>query len=329
MIRPTHYAFASALPAIAAALALSSTSLAAQTAQPVTNQPTTTVTPQPAPAPVPPPVTDPTPATPDASTTATTSDDSPAPAAKTVKTRTVSRTTHTVVARPAPTHSAAARSAPTHVAAAPAAPAPPPPAQPINSQSAAAPVVDMTAKPANQPAAAQRPSTRADETLLIAAGALALLVLAGAAYAVSRRRRRREEAWEDEWVDEPAAEHEAAIEHEPVAAAEVEPRHDPIFHDEQPEIVAPSAFAWDATHSSDREPGRDPDDDRLPGETWVQRAYRGPSANNPSVSLKNRLGRAAFFDKREREVAAGLAEPVNPDAGLPDGGVEESGRELA
>src|SRR5438445_9243337 len=119
MIRPTHHALASALPAIAAALALSSTSLAAHTAQPVTTQPTTTVTPQPAPTPAPPPVTDATPATPNESTTATTSDDSAAPGAKAVKTRTVNRTTHTVVARPAPTHSAAARSAPTHVAAAP------------------------------------------------------------------------------------------------------------------------------------------------------------------------------------------------------------------
>ena len=56
----------------------------------------------------------------------------------------------------------------------------------------------------------------------------------------------------------------------------------------------------------------------MPGETWVQRAYRGPSANNPSVSLRNRLRRAAFFDKRERDVAAGVAEPVEMDAGLPD-----------
>ncbi len=179
----------------------------------------------------------------------------------------------------------------------------------------------MTAKPANQPAATSRPSTHADETLPIAGGALALLALGGAAYAVSRRRR-RENAWRDEWVDEPATEHEAAVEHEPTAAAEMEPRHDAIVHEQQAEIVAPSAFAWDATQASRRKTDHDPDDDRLPGETWVQRAYRGPSANNPSVSLKNRLGRAAFFDKRERDVAAGLAEPVDADAGLPDARAE-------
>ena len=50
---------------------------------------------------------------------------------------------------------------------------------------------------------------------------------------------------------------------------------------------------------------------------------------NPSVSLKVRLRRAAFFDKRERDVAAGTAEPVEPDAGLPETMVEEQERELA
>jgi resuscitation-promoting factor RpfA len=186
----------------------------------------------------------------------------------------------------------------------------------------------MTAKPANQPAATSRPSKHVDETLPIAGGALvALLILGGLAYAISRRRG-REDAWEDEWVDEPVAEHETAIEHEPAAAAEIEPRHDQIVQDEQPEIVARSAFAWDATRSSEQA-DRDADDDRLPGETWVQRAYRGPSANNPSVSLKNRLGRAAFFDKRERDVAAGVAEPVGPDAGLPDAMTEDAQSETA
>ena len=328
MIRTAHHASASALPAIVAALALSSTPLAAQTTQPVTSEPTAATT-QPAPSSSPPPVTDGTPAAPDASATAPTSDTSPAPAAKTVKTRTVTRATHTVTARPAPIRSAAARSVPTHIAAAPAAPAPSPPAQPTNSQSAAAPAVDLTAKPANQPAAAPRASTRADETLPIAGGALvALLALGAAAYAVSRRRR-REQVWNDEWVDEPATEHHTDIDHEPAGVVAAEPPQDAMVREEQSEIAAPSAFAWDATTPTQREADRDLDDDRLPGETWVQRAYRGPSANNPSVSLKNRLGRAAFFDKREREVAAGLAEPVDADAGLPDGRAEGAEGELA
>lgn len=106
------------------------------------------------------------------------------------------------------------------------------------------------------------------------------------------------------------------------------PRHDPI-HEEQPAIVAPeaSAFAWG--NSAPAREAEDDGSDRRPGETWVERAYRGPSPANPSVSLKNRLRRAAFFDKRERDVAAGKAEPVETDAGLPDAMVEEQERELA
>lgn len=48
----------------------------------------------------------------------------------------------------------------------------------------------------------------------------------------------------------------------------------------------------------------------------------GPTTDNPSLSLKKRLKRAAFFDQREREVAAAEAEPVDADAGLPDRMVE-------
>ena len=53
-------------------------------------------------------------------------------------------------------------------------------------------------------------------------------------------------------------------------------------------------------------------------ESHVDRAMRGPTPDNPSLSLKKRLKRAAFFDQRERDVAAGEAEPVDADAGLPD-----------
>ena len=58
-------------------------------------------------------------------------------------------------------------------------------------------------------------------------------------------------------------------------------------------------------------------------ESHVDRAMSGPTTDNPSLSLKTRLKRAAFFDKREREVAEGDAEPVDPAAGLPEAGVEE------
>jgi hypothetical protein len=151
-------------------------------------------------------------------------------------------------------------------------------------------------------------------------GALALLALGGtAALLVGRRRRRREQ----EWADEQTMAYEPV---EPAAAPE------PVAEHEEPAAAA-SAFAWGNQPQAD-EPTRSSDatadeDDRRPGESWVDRAYRGPSANNPSVSLRNRLKRAAFFDKREREAAAGLAKPVDGSAGLPDAMVEEQERELA
>ncbi len=58
-------------------------------------------------------------------------------------------------------------------------------------------------------------------------------------------------------------------------------------------------------------------------ESYMDRAMRGPTPDNPSLSLKTRLKRAAFFDQREREVAEGTAEPLDPEAGLPEAGVEE------
>jgi hypothetical protein len=169
---------------------------------------------------------------------------------------------------------------------------------------------------------AQAQPAQKDDTLPIAAGgALAFLALGGAAVAMmrSRRRHEEEEIWVDEEAVQPVAEPEAAVHREAMAA------------EQQPLIVAPSAFAWGAEGAATAQPASvEPmveEDDRMPGESWVQRAYRGPTPNNPSVSLRNRLRRAAFFDKRERDVAAGRAEPVDMSAGLPDAMVEEQERE--
>ena len=195
--------------------------------------------------------------------------------------------------------------------------APAPAAAPAAPQSAVAPVVDLNTKPATAPAA--KPA-KSDNTIPILAGiALVLLALGTLVALLARRRRRRDE---EAWVyDEPVAE---TVTTEPVAAAEPER----VVHEEQPAIVAPSAFAWGEEPSKPRADQTVDEDDRMPGETWIQRAYRGPTPNNPSVSLKARLKRAAFFDKRERDVAAGKAEPVDMGAGLPDAVVEEE-RETA
>jgi hypothetical protein len=149
-----------------------------------------------------------------------------------------------------------------------------------------------------------------DSTLPIAGGALAFLAIGGAAVAMTRRRNEDEELVEE------------TAEQEPVAAPP-----EPVIHEEQPVIVGPSAFSWGESAGSQAATAEQ--GDRRPGETWVERAYRGPSADNPSVSLRTRLKRAAFFDKRERDVAAGVAEPVDTDAGLPEAMIEEQERELA
>jgi resuscitation-promoting factor RpfA len=310
------YARASALPAIAAALVLSSTPLSAQEVQPVTTEPPPAATAEPAPAPEATPVT--------TQTTTTTTEEPVTEAAPVARktTRTITRTTRTATAKPVPTARAVTpRTAASTIAPAAPVAAPAVPAAPAKSESAVAPVIDVNSPPAAAPTIAAAPPVKHDETLPIAAGgALALLALGGAGLALVKRRRRHEEAWIE---DEPT-------ENEPVALVAQGP--EPMVHEEQPALVAPSAFAWGnsrAETTRSAAPVADDGDDRMPGESWVERAYRGPTPNNPSVSLRARVKRAAFFDKREREVAAGTAKPVDMDAGLPEAMVEEQERELA
>jgi len=324
MTKAIRYARTSALPAIAAVLALSSTTSLAQQAQPTPSEPTTTTPPvTAAPSTPAPDEASPVAQTPSnspdssaASTTAPASSPRTAPV-KTSRSRAVARRAaaatapiaHTVIHK---SHSATASKS----SAPPAPPVAPPPA------------AAMAAKaPAQSPASA-KPSNRGNDTALeIGGGVLAILALGGAAVAIARRRRHEDE---DEWYEEHYEENHgepAATAEEPVEAIPVV-RQDPIF-EPQPALVAPeaSAFSW-----GDSKEGAAPSgdgSDRRPGETWVERAYRGPSPANPSVSLRNRLRRAAFFDKREREVAEGRAEPVEAGAGLPDGRSGDRVRELA
>ena len=55
-----------------------------------------------------------------------------------------------------------------------------------------------------------------------------------------------------------------------------------------------------------------------PDSSHFDAAMSGPTPGNPSLSLKKRLKRAAFFEQRERQVAAGMAKPLPLDAGLPE-----------
>lgn len=161
---------------------------------------------------------------------------------------------------------------------------------------------------------------------IAAIGVVALLIIAAAAFALMRRRRRVDE---ETWVeDEP-------MQYEPAETAMVdEPAPAPMIHEQEPPMVAPapSAFAWGndtPAQAADRPDETTVEDERQPGESWIERAYRGPSPSNPSVSLKARLKRAAFFDKRERDAAAGRAEPIDTSAGLPEALVEEQESETA
>jgi hypothetical protein len=185
---------------------------------------------------------------------------------------------------------------------------PAPPAETaMVAPAAAAPIVDArpleTAQVAPAPQAS-KPELKVDETaIMLGGGALALLALGGAGVALARRRRDEDE----EVMEETVADEPMTIEPERV------PRHDTV-HEEQPAIIAPSAFAWGNAQPAERSL----ETERRAGETWVERAYRGPTPDNPSLSLRKRLKRANFFDARERRVAAGKAAPVDADAGLPE-----------
>ncbi len=139
------------------------------------------------------------------------------------------------------------------------------------------------------------------------AAGLGLLALLGAG--AFMRRRKRHEADEYETVDyvEPAF---AAA---PVRAEPVQARAPRRL---EPELS--SAFNW-APPAMTAAPTHNPP--KAVGSTKVGRhveaAYAGPSADNPSLSLKTRIKRAAFFDQRERLVAKGKAVAVAPTAGLP------------
>jgi hypothetical protein len=303
--------------AIAAVLALFSTPTLAQDAGTTATQPVTTTPAVPPPAVDPVATPDPLAPAPDTSVTSTTKTTTTRTTAKRavraakpapVATRTVTRkvTTHTT---------APAATAP--VAAAPAA-APAPTAKP-------APVVDLSAKPATPPpqqTQSANPLAQLNRNeLLLGAGALALIALAAAAIAMRRRRLRIEE-------EEQAAQYEyepmtndpifdtqpASTAPEPELQLQQGPRHDPI-HDQQPAIVAPPMSAFAAANARPRETANG-DCEEL--ESWTERAKCGPTPDNPSQSLKKRLKRAAFFEQREREVAAGQAAPVDADAGLPE-----------
>ena len=187
-----------------------------------------------------------------------------------------------------------AKAAPARAEIATAAPEP----SPLDAQ----PIVPPLSAPIAEPTAATvEPATAMpndDLERAAFAGILALLALGGAATAVSRRRRAHA-------APERPADYDVASPNplQPVAA------------DRAPVRQAPSAFAWGRTPAAAAPMASS-------GGSWVERARRGPTPDNPSLSLKKRLKRAAFYEQRERAVAAGRAKPLVPQAGLPERATE-------
>ncbi len=124
-----------------------------------------------------------------------------------------------------------------------------------------------------------------DGTLpLVGAGALAVLALGAAGFALSRRRRR-----DDVFADE-------TVEAEPMMADPIA-RPAPAFAREAAPVAVPAAAAATLPNGFDvSRYGH-----------HVQAAYRGPTPDNPFVSLKKRLTRAHFYDMQEARAAHGDA----------------------
>ena len=276
------------MTAIAAVLALASPAIAqdAQSAPVTTSDPLGAT----------PPAVEPTPST-EPAPTATTADplsattaveSTPAPAAATRARTTPRRATTTEAAPARPV--ARVRPAPRPTAAAsitPASPAPvETPAPTIAPIVAAAPPIAAVPAPVEAPQAAPVESVSNDVLPLAAAGGIGLLALLGAGVAL-RRRKRRDEDLDYAELDEPMFDapkvpvafaepmREPAMTRAPLAAAESTPLDAPA--QALPEGFDLSRFG-----------------------AHVQAAYRGPTEDNPSLSLKNRLRRGSAMDQMAR-----------------------------
>ncbi len=285
----------SGLAAIAAATALITTPALGQETVPATPDPAPivadeplTVEPLPTPAPA-----------------AETASDPLAPAATTTtRSARPTRATAAPAARaPAPAARSTAPAAAAPVASAPVAATadPLPPVDPAMVAPLPEPVAATPAAPTSD--------SMIDEDMLPIAGAagLGILALAGAGFAMRRRRRNNEnneaELVEETW-HEPAMSRPA-----PVATAKPIAATAPVMATAP---AAASAFGWSSAPRQEAPIGRAKPFNR------IEAAKRGPTPDNPSLSLKKRLKRAAFFDQRDRQIAAGMGTPISATAGLPD-----------
>jgi hypothetical protein len=153
---------------------------------------------------------------------------------------------------------------------------------------------------------AQTTSAASNDMLPIAGAAgLGFLGLLGVGLAMRSRRRRNEEEFAAAEQDELAG--EAPAQADPLFS---EPAFAPHTADPAPALALGAAVGSAPAPASECV-------DAAPG-SHVEAACEGPTADNPSLSIKKRLKRAHFFDQREFLAAAGEVAPIADDAGLPD-----------
>jgi hypothetical protein len=277
------------MTAIAAVLALSSTPLAAQDA--TSAEPPLVEVPAPDPAIEPtvdPLAPEPAPeaSTPAETTSVEAAPVDAAPAAKPVAKKAVTKAVRTAE-RPASRVSAPAGTAvPDSVAM----PAP-------ETAPAQMPMAAIEAPPEVAPATpATQQGPQLEEALPVAGGAGALiLALAGAGMAVRRRRRRDDEETLDR--QDYAENTEAAL--MPIEAGAAPEWSEPVI---QPKPAPAVPAKVETTEVPD-------DFDTSRFGRHVQAAYRGPTSENPSLSLRKRLKLAGELDRRERKLGTSMSKP--------------------
>lgn len=274
-----------AMTAIAAVIALSSTPVLAQDASvpdPVADtaaETPVTVAPDPL-------APDPAATTTQAPETADTSE--AAPAAR--RSASTTRSSRNRAAAPA-------RAAPLAPVAAPAGEVLAEPAVPVLAE--VAPPIAEPAAPVAEPVPVEQTDMVEEYAPIAGAAGLGLLALAVAGLVIRRRRRRLQreefEARQLALAHVEAEPEPAIVEPEPVFTRAPAPMHDPV-HPAAAATALPAGF--DVSRF-----GR-----------HVQAAYRGPTPDNPSLSLKNRLRRASFFDQQERRATAEAGTTAKPTA---------------
>lgn len=283
-----------AMTAIAAVLAFSSTPLFAQSVDPVVTAPAPAGDVTPAPI-----ATEPLAAKPIVVDTAVDPVAVEAVAKPTARKTTVTETS--ARSRPAMVRVATAASP---VARAPVAVSVAKPAEPVAAASAPLVAIPGARAPvvATAPPAHDAPAASGNVLPIAGAAGLGLLGLIGVGAAMRRRKRRNEEEIAAADQVEPAF--EAPTQADPLFA---EPAFAPRPEEQASATTAALGSAGSPSDCVDAAPG-----------SHVEAACDGPTADNPSLSIKKRLKRAHFFDQREFLAEAGEVAPMAADAGLPD-----------